>query len=240
VPAPPSRGPHPSRPSRTPRDAWVEAHAAASARLSTVDGELESLLADRMTCLEQLAVLRARLNRRWTDHHVRRHARVDEPPVPPAPPGATSVDGVDLRAVCVALLRRHGPQTLRTLHGLLHQYGYVVGGVRPVQRLGDAMAYEVRCGRLIRVGRGTYAADDGAPPARRRSWEGPPPGLGSPLPWSRPVTDPGPPHVDPPVANDPEHWSGGAWPAPPCDGGPPPPPGPPGGRGDPGGGSLPG
>jgi len=217
APPPPPRR---LRPGQMRRDLWVEAHTTASVRLRGIDSELEQVLERRVRCLDELTDLRARLNRRWSHHHVRRHARVDEPPMPPARPEARALEGIDLRAVCVTLLRRHGPLELRALHGLLHQYGYTVGGVRPVQRLGDAMAYEARCGRLRRVRRGTYAAEGAAPPPPRQRWDGPAPEPGSPLPWSRPVTEPGPPLVDPPVAHDPQHWSQGAWPAPPCTGGP--------------------
>jgi hypothetical protein len=200
----------PRRHRRASRADWQSAHAAASAQLAGIDAELESLLRRRRACLDDLDGLRTRLNRRWTHHHVRRHARVDEPPMAPAPPGAEELHGTDLRAVCTTLLRRHGPLPLRQLHCLLHQYGYVVGGARPVQRLGDAMAYEVACGRAERVERGVYAATGTPPP--RPSWAGRAPEPSSPLPWSRPETEPGPPLVDPPVALDPEHWSGGAWP----------------------------
>ncbi|MFP5322844.1 MAG: hypothetical protein ACLGIC_13510 [Acidimicrobiia bacterium] len=188
----------------------VAAHAEATDDLALLDRELEALLERRQACLRRIEPLRTRLNRRWTNHHVRRRSRVDEPPVPPAPPGAVALEGIDLREVCTTLLRRHGPQRLRDLHGLLHRYGYTVGGRRPVQRLGDAMAYEERCGRAERLERGVYAATGEGPRQVRR----PEPPPGAPLPWEPPVTDPGPPLIDPPVLHDPQHWGADTWPAP--------------------------
>jgi hypothetical protein len=200
------RGPIvPRRPLR--RD-LQDAHATASERLSQIDAALEALVQRRRLCLHQLDRLRARLNRRWSDNHVRRHGQVDEPPMPPALPDARALHGDELRQVCLTLLRRHGPLELRALHGLIHQYGYTVGGTRPVQRLGDAMAYETRCGRTARVARGCYAArDEGPHRVRQLGGITPPP---APLvPWTPRITDVLPPLVDPPVLSDPEHWSAG-------------------------------
>lgn len=148
--------------------------------------------------------------------------RPPEPPGLPTPPGprrrfpSRQLRRHELRSVCLTILRRHGPQRLRDLHGLLHCYGYFVASVRPVQRSGDAMAYEERCGRARRVARGTYEAVADAPEPPRPGWWGPSPEPDPrPLPWVRPETDPGPPLVDPRVADDPELWSGRAWPGPP-------------------------
>ncbi len=209
-------GPRRRFPSRQLRHHELRAaHLAASGDLAAIDTALEEVLTRRRGCLDTLADLRVRLNVRYTTHHLRWRHRVDEPPVPPAPADAKPLESIDLRSVCLTLLRRHGPQRLRDLHGLLHCYGYYVAGVRPVQRLGDAMAYEERCGRARRVARGTYEAVADAPEPPRPGWWGPSPAPGpQPLPWSRPETDPGPPLVDPRVADDPELWSGRAWPDP--------------------------
>ncbi|HEU5084047.1 MAG TPA: hypothetical protein VFU14_11960 [Acidimicrobiales bacterium] len=193
------------------------AHVAASDDLASIDTDLEAVLARRRGCLDTLADLRGRLNVRYTANHIRRRNQVDEPPVPPAPAHAEPLESIDLRSVCLTILRRHGPQRLRDLHGLLHCYGYFVASARPVQRLGDAMAYEERCGRARRVARGTYEAVADAPEPPRPGWWGPSPSPDPrPLPWTRPETDPGPPLIDPRVADDPELWSGRSWPDPPA------------------------
>lgn len=196
---------------RFPHAAARVAHAALHDELAAVDDELEVLCARRRAAVVGLVRLRPRLWPALMHKHGRRRGRVDEVPLPPIPPGAIPVGGTDLREVCLGLLRRHGPCALRELHGLLHRYGYRVDSDRPVQRLADAMAYEVRHDRCHRVERGVYAAVAAEEPARG--------GGGSesalplqPLPWSDP--DPDRPQVDPVVIDDPERWSEGAWPAP--------------------------
>jgi len=199
------------------------AHADAMADLRTVDHALGELLERRRRHLADLDGLRRRLVRPRSYHGGRRRPLVDEAPLPPAPDGAEPLSGLDLRAVCLRLLARHGPHRLRDLHGLLHCHGYVVAGPHPVKLLADAMAYEVRCGRARRVERAVYAAVDGATVPRPR-WLGPEPPSRPPLPWSRPVTEPGPPLIDQPVALDPILWGAGGDPPPDQD----PPPGDPG------------
>jgi hypothetical protein len=139
-------------------------HAAALVELRAVDHDLGALLERRRACLDALDGLHRRIDRRYgTRHGPRRAPRVDEPPLPPAPPGARPLSGVELRAVCVRLLARHGPHRLRDLHGLLHCHGYVVAGPSPVKHLADAMVYEVRCGRARRR---TRARGRGRPAGR--------------------------------------------------------------------------
>ena len=185
---------------RRPR-ARVE-HAASQDALATIDAELETLCARRRAVLDRLDTVRAEL---WPDDercHRRRRARVDEVPMPPAPPGAQALGGVDLRATCLGILRRQGPCGLRELHGLLHRHGYRIEGPRAVQALADAMAYEVRQGRAHRLARGVYGAVAAAPE---------PIGV-EPLLWEDPDEDR--PQLDPVVLDDPERWGGGAWPDP--------------------------
>jgi len=196
-----------------------EAHATAMVRLRAVDAELQELLVDRRSCLDELEGLRSRVDRRYgTRHGGRRRPLVDEPPVPPTPPDALPLFGTDLRAVAIRLLRRHGAHRLRDLHGLLHCYGYAVAGPHPVKDLADAMGYEVRCGRARRVARGVYEAEPHGDDVPYPRWLGAQPEDRLPLPWSEPVTEPGPPLVDPPVAEDPVLWSGGGYPDPPAPG----------------------
>lgn len=177
--------------------------------LAEVDGELEVLAARRRQVCRRLAVYRERL---WAGAAARAHRRPLRPPeapMPPAPVDAQRIGGSALRRVAVAILRRHGPLPLRELHGLLHRYGYEISSERPVQRLADALAYEVRNGRLERLERGVYGVA-GVPPERVSALD-----LGDPLPWSSPSTeswdDPAPIDVD--VADDPERWTDGRWPA---------------------------
>lgn len=221
------RAPEPARPPRRPagglhternrprgrRRLFTEAralHAEAGRRMRSIDGLIESLVDERLACLDLLVDCRDQLRPRWGRRHSRRRASVDEAPFPEAQPAARPIEGIDLRSVALTILRRHGPQRLRDLHGLIHLYGYRIGGVRPVQRLGDAMAYELRQGRAERLERGVYAARDvDRGPAR---YVPPAADLGEALPWDRPATDPGPPHLDPDVAADPELWSGAQWP----------------------------
>lgn len=187
-------------------------HRQAHEHLAAIDTELEALLSRRRRCLGDLADARAQLCRRWGDRHIRRRPMVDEAPLPPPVADAEPLWGTDLRAVCLRVLRRHGPQRLRDLHGLLHCYGFAVDSRRPVQRLADALAYECAQGRAQRVRRGVYeAVGDG-----RLPFPAPlPPDPGDPLPWRQPDTDVAPPLVDQDVALDPELWSADAWPDPP-------------------------
>ena len=185
------------------------AHAAGVVRIRAVDAELQSLLARRRSCLDELESIRRRVDLRYSRRHGRRRPMVDEPPMPPELPDARPLHGVELRAVAVRLLRQHGRHRLRDLHGLLHCYGYAVAGPRPVKDLADAMGYEVRCGRVRRVERGVYEAEPLGDEVPYPRWLGPRPEPADPLPWSEPVSAPGPPLIDPVLAEDPVLWSGG-------------------------------
>ena len=185
-------------------------HADQMVRVRSIDEVIERLVDERLACLDVLVDCRDQLRPGWGRRHSRRRSSVDEAPFPEAPPAARPVEGVGLRSVALTILRRHGPQRLRDLHGLIHLYGYRIESVRPVQRLGDAMAYELRQGRVTRIERGVYEAVEPHPGPSR--YVPPATELGGHLPWDRPITDPGPPHVDPDVATDPELWSGAAWP----------------------------
>ncbi|MDZ7674953.1 MAG: hypothetical protein U5K30_07790 [Acidimicrobiales bacterium] len=178
--------------------------------LRSIDAELDTLMARRRAVTERLAALRPRMWPATVGRHRRRPPRLTETPCPPAPVDAEPVSGVELRHLMVAVLQRYGPLPLRELHGLLHRLGYVVDSKRPVQRLGDAAAYEVREGRLGRVARGVYEALVDDDPAGRVGLE-----ASDPLPWAEPDPEVAgdEPFIDPGVAWDPERWSGGAWPS---------------------------
>jgi hypothetical protein len=175
-------------------------------RIEALDGVLGDLTMERRLLLGRLQTVHRSL---WRvgDRQVRRRPELDVAPVPPPVPGAEALYGAQLRAVCLMILERHLAMGLRDLHGYLHRYGYSVGGNRPVQRLADCMAFEVRRGRARRLGRGEYAvAVGGAAPA--------PAGAASaPAPWSLTPGDgdgrsvP----VDPHLREMPERWQPSAW-----------------------------
>ena len=181
------------------------AHAEDLQALAAIDGDLEQLTARRRAVLERLVRYRQRLWPGVTGRHQRKTCRAEDNPIPPTTVGARPVWGSDLRRIAVAVLGRHGPQPLRELHGLIHRYGYVIDSRRPVQRLADAVAYEVRHGRLERIERGVYG------PAADTDVSGRTTGmLGEPLPWCPPHPDRA---VDPLLRHDPQRWSQGRWPA---------------------------
>lgn len=192
------------------------AHAEGLEELAGLDAELDLLAARRRQIVARVDACRRRL---WPNMTARQHRRMGRPgeiPMPPAPADARPLSGRNLRRVAVAVLARHGALPLREIHGLLHRYGYSVVSPRSVQRLADALAYEVRCGRLDRLERGVYGLAAGVEPSTDGLTD---PALlrVDPLPWAPPSPD-APPSVDPPivdvdVADDPERWSDGQWPA---------------------------
>ncbi len=58
--------------------------------------------------------------------------------------------------------------TLPEIHRALHLAGYTISGARIVKKLGDALAYECRQGRVHRTARGTYVIGELSPARRRR------------------------------------------------------------------------
>ncbi len=198
-------------PARTRRRTFTEAralHATSTERITSIDAAIGALVDQRLACLDVLVDCRDQLRPRWSSRHSRRRNSVDEAPFPEPAPGAQPLWGIDLRSVALTLLRRHGPQRLRDLHALIHLHGYCIESQRPVQRLGDAMAYELGQGRVERLERGVYGATDTDFGPRR--YVPPTTRLGEPKPWDRPVADP--PLLDPDLAADPELWSGRSWP----------------------------
>jgi len=74
------------------------------------------------------------------------------------------------RAACLDIIELLGrPATLSELHHHLHLRGLQIASDTPVKALADAMAYEVRAGRAIRVERGVY----GLNPRNRRKGPSP-------------------------------------------------------------------
>jgi hypothetical protein len=80
-------------------------------------------------------------------------------PIPPPVPNAESLYGRDLRRAVLRSLTDAGRSlTLTEIHRALHLAGHRLASEHPVKRLGDALAYEERKGRVRRVARGTYEA----------------------------------------------------------------------------------
>ena len=76
--------------------------------------------------------------------------------------------GLDLRsAVVVLLLARQRPATLVDLASMLRRDGFDVGPA-PTKTIADALRWEVRRGRVARVGRGIYAAGTVAKASKHR------------------------------------------------------------------------
>jgi len=128
--------------------------------LLTLDAEIDALTRQRLEALERLHALRNQLWPVAPDHKGRRPPATETPPLPPMQPNALGVGGRSLRSLCRAILRRHGPSSLFTIHTWIHHYGYEVEGPTPVKALADALGYETRAGRTARVRRGVYALDE--------------------------------------------------------------------------------
>ena len=183
-------------------------------RRPTLNPRYRAELYQRLTDLAQLlhehdraAVAWAEQRRRIFDEMQRTHdllwdidcfngrqpPRPGEPPLPPTSEDPIHLYGRRLRTTCLAILARHGCQSLPELHTLVHLYGYAVANKSPGKALADAMAMEVREGRARRPERGHYEVTRGYRPLRRRR--------SAPPPMLHPV--------DPLLQWYPERW----WPA---------------------------
>lgn len=72
------------------------------------------------------------------------------------PPWVRTLAGLDLRYVLTLTLLNEGPATVRELVRRLDQAGLCVAG-RASKTVSDALRWEVRKGRVRRVGRAMYA-----------------------------------------------------------------------------------
>src|SRR5690606_33034607 len=120
------------------------------------DADLVDLSSRRITLLDRLDSYRETLWPVVGYAKGRRPPAHDQAPLSPIEADARPLWGRRLRSTCLAVLRRYGPLRLRDLHELLHLHGYQIASPKPVQALGDAMAYERDEGRAIRVRRGVY------------------------------------------------------------------------------------
>ena len=123
--------------------------------------------------------------------------------MPPVGPNATRLVGRPLRSACLALFRRYGQLRLDQLHTLIHLHGYLIASDHPVKALADAMAYELRKGRLRRPARGVYELVPGIRFRAGRHGTGPRGGLGAPtaIPFESADLP-----VDPVIVDDPASW----------------------------------
>jgi hypothetical protein len=77
------------------------------------------------------------------------------------------IAGRELRYVLTLTLMHAGSLTVRELVGAVERRGFSLGG-RPSKTVSDALRWEIRRGRVVRVGRGRYAT--GSIPRSTRSW----------------------------------------------------------------------
>jgi hypothetical protein len=134
--------------------------------LRDLDRELAAIATRRAEIRDDADAIRDALWPREPWWHARRPNAQGATRLAPVCASARQLWGIHLRATCIAILERHGTQTLPDLHSLLHIYGYRIGGRQPVKDLADAMRHEVNCGRAVRVARGKYRArhESGEPP----------------------------------------------------------------------------
>ena len=136
----------------------------ARARIAELDRQLVELSIERKNLLAEIRSLHEELRPCYTAARGRRRRAVtDEEPLPPVDPDAEHLCGRELRAICLALLRRtREALTLRQLHCLLHRVGYAIAHRHPAKVLADALGHEADAGRVERVRRATYRAPGGA------------------------------------------------------------------------------
>src|SRR4051812_7075614 len=90
---------------------------AVRARINELDGQLVALSEERRALLDEIGSLHEQLRPRWTGTRGRRRRVIShEEPLPPTGEQPTPLCGVELRAICIAFLRKAtGPLTLRQL-----------------------------------------------------------------------------------------------------------------------------
>lgn len=142
-------------------------------RATELDAAQRALAGELAEVRSQLAELRIvmwpRVDPKDIVHGFRRTYRGGPPPIPPVAPSAHPLHGKHLRSTALAILARNRrPMTLVEIHRELHLNGYAIASRQPVQRLADALGYEIEKGRARRVERGIYALDQLNPGERRR------------------------------------------------------------------------
>lgn len=140
---------HPLGAMRLERDALL-------AELRSGDEAIAAWAARRRAILQRLGESRDILWPPARYLHGHRPPQVDQRYHPAIAGRAQPLRASDLRRVCLGLLERHGPCSLRDIHTLLIVYGYVIDHRHPVKALGNALAYEVVIGRATRERRAVY------------------------------------------------------------------------------------
>lgn len=155
---------------------------SARARIQQIDQALVDLATERRTLLQRIRDAQDQLRPAIMNSRGRRRRSVShEEPLPPIDGEPTWLSGRELRAICLAFLRRtRVATTLRQLHVLLHRAGYGIASSYPAKTLADALGHETESGRVTRTRRATYQiplagndADgdgDGGPPAALPDW----------------------------------------------------------------------
>ncbi len=141
----------------TNRSQWLrERQAELRVEIADIDAQIDELRQRRTRCTTERSANRAQLIEPF--RVLGRQPDLDGHAVlPPIDTDAELLWGRALRRRCRELLRQHGALPLRELHALLHLRGYAVSHRHAVKTLAEAMAYEVRLGRVVRVERGVYA-----------------------------------------------------------------------------------
>jgi len=124
--------------------------------LRALDAELDRIARQRREAARQLKERRHRL---WPNLSKRGRRPLPEGrrALPPISSDAVGLWGRRLRARCREILRTHrGAMTLTEIHAMMHRQGYFIDSGHVVKALSDAMRYDVSCGKVRRVARGTY------------------------------------------------------------------------------------
>jgi hypothetical protein len=154
------------------RPALLDRRAELVAAAVAVDAEEQRLALQMAAVRTELRSLREVLWPAAPGHafrNVRRPRAGGPAPIPPPIRDALPVRGADLRyAALGVLVRAERPLTLPEIHRALHLTGFRIAGDHTVKRLGDALAYEMSCGRARRIARGTYVIGELSPARRRR------------------------------------------------------------------------
>jgi len=142
-------------------------------RASQLDAAQQALAAELARVRTQLAERRLfmwpKVDRREIVHGFRVTLRGGPAPIPPEARNALPLSGKHLRSTVLALLARNGGEmALVEIHRELHLSGHAIASRQPVQRLANALAYEIVKGRAKRVERGRYTLGLLNPGVRRR------------------------------------------------------------------------
>jgi hypothetical protein len=138
----------------------LEAEAHIRQEINDLDEVVVEASRRRRRLLEELGSLIDQIRPSCVGARGRRRRAVShEEALPPTAKRPKLLSGRELRAVCLAFLRKAGSAlTLRQLHALLHRAGYAIAHHHPVKALADALGHETDQGRAKRTARATYAA----------------------------------------------------------------------------------